>query len=150
MNWVNRGLLKLGERFQTLGGLSIRAVATIWRSVPGAAQLWFATLLPPADIDIVKRPEVGVILARNIQESLRQGVQGAVTEFQLLLSDWRPLLQDVRVPTTIWHGTEDTYVPISMARVVHKGISGSTFHEVKGGGHFMIVDRLKTVLELFA
>lgn len=149
MNWVNRGLLGIGRRFHRLGGLSIGAVATIWRTVPGAAQLWFATLLPPADINIVKRPEVGVVLARNIQEALRQGVRGAITDFELLLTDWRPLLGTVKVPTTIWHGTEDTYVPISMARVVHKGIHGSRFHEVTGGGHFMIVDRLKTVLELF-
>ena len=149
MNWANRSLLRLGSHFKSLGGLSIGAVATVWRSVPGAAELWFASLLPKADIEIVKRPEVGVVLARNIQESLKRGVKGAVSEFQLLVSDWRPLLEEVKVPTTIWHGDEDTYVPISMARIVHQGIAGSRFHEVKGGGHFMIVDRLRTVLELF-
>lgn len=149
MNWANRGLLNLGRRYPWLGRWSVGAVARVWRSVPGAAEAWFGTLLPKADVEIVKRPEVGVILARNIKESLKQGVQGAVSEFQLFLSDWRPLVSAVRVPTTIWHGDADTYVPLSMAKILHRNISESRFNEVKGGGHFMIVDRLRPVLETF-
>jgi pimeloyl-ACP methyl ester carboxylesterase len=117
--------------------------------LPGAAALWFASVLPKADMDIVTRPEVGVILARNIKESLRPGVQGVMTEFSLLLSDWRGLLPMVSAPTSIWHGDEDTYVPISMAEILHKSIPQSRFQQVKGGGHFMIVDTLRPVLEQF-
>ena len=149
MHWVNRGLLKVGQRFSWLGDLSIGAIATLWRTLPGAAQVWFGAVLPKADLEIVHRPEVGVILARNIQESLRPGIRGVVTEFNLLLSDWRGLPPKVAVPTSIWHGDEDTYVPISMAEILHKSIPQSIFQQVKGGGHFMIVDRLRPVLEQF-
>jgi pimeloyl-ACP methyl ester carboxylesterase len=147
MNWANRGLLSLGRRYTWLGRWSVGAVATVWRSIPGAAEAWFGALLPKADIEIVSRPEVGVILARNIKESLKQGVRGAVSEFELFLSDWRPLVSAVQVPTTIWHGDADTYVPLSMAKILHRNISESRFNEVKGGGHFMIIDRLREVLE---
>ena len=149
MHWVNRGLLKTGQRFGTLGRFSIGAIATLWRLVPGAAELWFSSVLPKADMDIVTRPEVGVVLARNIKESLRPGIQGVMTEFTLLLSDWRGLPSKISVPTSIWHGDEDTYVPISMAEILHKSIPHSRFQQVKGGGHFMIVDRLRPVLEQF-
>ena len=149
MHWVNRGLLKIGQRCGALGRFSIGAIATVWRMLPGAAALWFASVLPKADMDIVTRPEVGVVLARNIKESLRPGVQGVMTEFSLLLSDWRGLLPKVSAPTSIWHGDEDTYVPISMAEILHKSIPQSRFQQVKGGGHFMIVDTLRPVLEQF-
>lgn len=149
MNWANRALLTAGRRWTRVGSWSIGAIAHLWRSVPGAAEAWFAGLLPKADIEIVSRPEVGVVLARNIKESLRPGVKGVMTEFELLLSDWRGLLPKVSVPTTIWHGDADTYVPISMAQILHKGIAKSSFEQVKGGGHFMIVDRLRPVLETF-
>jgi pimeloyl-ACP methyl ester carboxylesterase len=149
MNWVNRGLLRLGQRFEWLGRGSVGAIAVLWRTVPGAAQLWFASVLPKADREIVHRPEVGVILARNIQESLRPGTRGVVTEFSLLLSDWRGLPPKVVAPTSIWHGDEDSYVPISMAQILHKSIPHSIFQQVKGGGHFMIIDRLRAVLEQF-
>lgn len=149
MHWVNRGLLKVGQRFSWLGTLSIGTIAALWRTVPGVAELWFGAVLPKSDREIVHRPEVGVILARNIQESLRPGIRGVVTEFNLLLSDWRGLPSRVSVPTSIWHGDEDTYVPISMAEILHKSIPHSRFQQVKGGGHFMIVDRLRAVLEQF-
>ena len=149
MHWVNRALLKVGQRCTGLGRVAIGGIAALWRTVPGAAQLWFSSVLPKADREIVHRPEVGVILARNIQESLRPGIRGVVTEFGLLLSDWRGLPPRVAVPTSIWHGDMDTYVPISMAEILHKSIPNSTFQQVKGGGHFMIVDRLQTVLEQF-
>ena len=149
MHWVNRALLKVGQRFSWLGTLSIGAIAALWRTIPGAAQFWFGAVLPKADLEIVHRPEVGVVLARNIRESLRPGIRGVVTEFNLLLSDWRELPPKVTVPTSIWHGDEDTYVPISMAEILHKSIPQSRFQQVKGGGHFMIVDRLRPVLESF-
>jgi pimeloyl-ACP methyl ester carboxylesterase len=65
----------------------------------------------------------------------------------LLTSDWSALLSRVRVPTTIWHGDADTYVPVTMGEAVHRGIQGSIFHKVVGGGHFMILDTMPEVLE---
>lgn len=149
MNWANRGLLRVGQVCPLVGEYAIGTLAAAWRLIPGVAMLWFASLLPKADISIVSRPEVGVMLARNIKESLRPGVRGVMTEFSLLISDWRGLLPKVTVPTSIWHGDADTYVPISMAQILHKGINGSSFHQVEGGGHFMIVDRLRDVLQVF-
>jgi pimeloyl-ACP methyl ester carboxylesterase len=142
--------LKTGQYFGTLGELVVGAIAVLWRTVPGAAEVWFSSVLPAADRSIVTRSEVGIVLARNIKEALRPGVRGVMTDFSLLLSDWRELPSKVVVPTTIWHGDEDTYVPLSMAKILHKMIPQSRFEQVKGGGHFMIVDRLRPVLELFA
>ncbi len=150
MNFANRALIWAGRRSPTFGRVSIGAISALWRAVPATVGVWFHALLPKPDIEIVSRPEVAVILARNMHEALRQGTRGAVTEFMLLISDWSPLLGRVRVPTSIWHGDRDTYVPIGMASILSKGIAGSTFHSVEGGGHFMIVDRLEPILAGFS
>ena len=147
MNRVNRGLLSLGRRLPWLGQGILWMVATLWRVFPRIVMLWFGVLLPKVDRQVVARREVGVILTRNIREALSQGVRGAVSEFMLLTSDWSALLSRVRVPTTIWHGDADTYVPVTMGEVVHRGIQGSIFHKVVGGGHFMILDTMPEVLE---
>ena len=149
MNIANTALIRLGQRYKKLGRLSIGSIATIWRLMPGSVALWFGALLPKPDIEIVSRPEVSVVLARNMRESLRQGIRGAVTEFMLLISDWSPLLGRVTVPTSIWHGDKDTYVPLSMAIILANSIKDSNFHTVVGGGHFMIVDRLTPILTDF-
>lgn len=149
MNTANRLLIRIGQRSQMFGKLSITSIAAIWRAIPATVSLWFGALLPKSDIDIVRRPEVSVVLARNMQEALRQGIRGAVSDYMLLLSDWSDLLNRVTVQTSIWHGEADTYVPIAMAEILAKSIQGSSFQTVEGGGHFMIVDRLEPILQSF-
>jgi pimeloyl-ACP methyl ester carboxylesterase len=147
MNPVNRAVFSLVARCPRLGSCLVWVIAQIWRTFPKIVPVWFGTLLPKADLEIVKRREVGIVLARNILEALSQGVRGAVSEFKLLTSDWSDLLPQVRVPTTIWHGDADTYVPLVMGESIHQAISGSIFHKVVGGGHFMILDTMSEILE---
>jgi pimeloyl-ACP methyl ester carboxylesterase len=150
MNWANALFIATATRCRWLGCGAVGVVAALWRTFPFVANLWFGALLPRVDLEIVERREVGVLLARNIQESLRQGVRGAISDFAILTSDWMPFVLQLRVPTTIWHGDADTYVPISMANVLHQRVPHSVFHKVKGGGHFMIVDRLDAILHSLA
>jgi pimeloyl-ACP methyl ester carboxylesterase len=147
MNPANKAFLRLARRVPWLAKGCVWGLAHIWRAFPGAVALWFGALLPAVDRQIVTRRDVGVVLAKNIKEALCQGVRGTVSEFMLLASDWSHLLSRVSVPTSIWHGDADTYVPISMGEMLHRGIQGSTFHKVEDGGHFMILDTMGPVLE---
>jgi pimeloyl-ACP methyl ester carboxylesterase len=149
MNLVNQALLVLGRQLPWLGKWVVSSVAHLWRAYPRLVMLWFGVLLPNVDRQVVSRRDVGVILAKNIREALAQGVRGTVSEFMLLASDWSGLLAKVKVPTTIWHGDADTYVPLVMGERLHRGIEGSTFHKVVGGGHFMILDTIGTILDRY-
>lgn len=147
MNPVNRAFLSLGRRLPWLGEKVVWSVAQLWRVFPRLVMVWFGLLLPAVDRQVVSRRDVGVILAKNIREAFSQGVRGTVDEFMLLASDWSALLPQVQVPTTIWHGDADTYVPLAMGESLHRGIAGSAFYKVKGGGHFMILDTMAEILE---
>jgi pimeloyl-ACP methyl ester carboxylesterase len=147
MNLANRAFLHLGITVPALARGGVWALGQVWRTFPRAVAVWFGALLPGVDRKIVTRKEVATILARNIKEALSQGVQGTVSEFALLASDWSHLLQKVTVPTRIWHGTADTYVPFCMGEALHRRIVGSTINKVMGGGHFMILDTIDQVLD---
>lgn len=147
MNPVNASIIRLGMASRWVAKGAIALLATMWRTAPITAKLWFAALLPRADLGIVQRRDIGLIMAKNLNEALRQGVRGTVTDFEMLLSDWSSFATQVRAPTAIWHGEADTYVPIAMARNLHERIPHSIFHQVEGGGHFMIVDRLPSILD---
>lgn len=150
MNLANKVLLKLGRTAPVLGRGTIATIATLWRSSPIAAQLWFRALLPEPDLRICRRPEVSKIMSLAIREGLKQGTRGAITDFELLISDWRHLPGRIRVPSYVWHGDADTYVPIRMGEALAANIPGATFRKVEGGGHFMIVDTLREILTTIA
>ncbi len=150
MNPVNRTLLHLGRKLPWVGRGCVWGIAQLWRVFPGIIPAWLAVVLPAVDRAVIRRREVGIILGRAIKEAFCQGVRGVVTEFMLLTSDWRGLLARVRVPTTVWHGDADSYVPIGMGEALHQGIQGSAFRKVKGGGHFMILDTISEVLKSVA
>jgi pimeloyl-ACP methyl ester carboxylesterase len=150
MNAANKALLILGRRVPWVAQGCVWGIAQLWRVFPRLVAVWFGLLLPAVDRRIVQRREVGIILAKNIKEALSQGVRGAVTEFMLLASDWSRLLPLVRVPTTVWHGDADSYVPLGMGEALHRGIPGSAFRKVVGGGHFMILDTIGEVLDSVA
>ncbi len=150
MNLANKVLLRLGRAAPGLGRGTIAAIATLWRSNPIVAQLWFRALLPEPDLRICRRPEVTKIMSLAIREGLKQGSRGIVTDFELLISDWRHLLGRVQTPSYVWHGDADTYVPLGMGEALAENIPGCIFRKVKGGGHFMIVDTLRDILTTIA
>jgi pimeloyl-ACP methyl ester carboxylesterase len=145
MNPVNRLLLTLGHYAPWLGGVAIGVLVSLWRVFPRLIALWFGLLLPRADFKVLLQREFRVIFMRNILEALSHGSAGPVAEFKLLASDWSYLLEKVSVPTTIWHGDSDTYVPLTMGRRVHSGIKGSELKVVPNAGHFMVVGMLDRV-----
>jgi pimeloyl-ACP methyl ester carboxylesterase len=48
---------------------------------------------------------------------------------------WRDRLKDIRVPTLIFHGSDDAIVPIDHARAMAREIPGARLMEVPGMGH---------------
>ncbi len=52
--------------------------------------------------------------------------------------DVRRVLPAVRVPTLIMHGTDDTVVPVAVARYMAERISGSVLKEIPRAGHLAV------------
>jgi pimeloyl-ACP methyl ester carboxylesterase/class 3 adenylate cyclase len=52
--------------------------------------------------------------------------------------DVRQVLPAVRVPTLVLHGTEDSVVPVDVARYVAARIPGATLEEIPGAGHLAL------------
>lgn len=145
-NFANRAIMKMARKRPNLAKTTVRTLAHLWRSVPWMVELWFGVLLPKQDKEIVSNKFVGGTLAKSISQAFEQGIDGVVKEFELLAAPWEGELEKVKVPVHIWHGTEDTYVPFSMGRILHERIVGSTFHEIPQGGHFMVIPLIREIL----
>lgn len=78
---------------------------------------------------------------RAIQlEAFRQGSRGAAYESFLQFRPWGFDLAEVAVPTHIWLGDRDSFVPRAMGEYLQRAIPHVDLHWAHGKGHFNIED----------
>lgn len=73
-------------------------------------------------------------------EAFRQGSRGGAYESYLEYRPWEFDIADVTVPTHIWLGDCDSFVPRAMGHYFERTIPGVDFHWAAGKGHFGIED----------
>lgn len=59
--------------------------------------------------------------------------------------DSRPFLKDIRCPTQVIVGAQDTLTPIEIAREIASGIAGSRFNIIESCGHLSSLERPEEV-----
>jgi pimeloyl-ACP methyl ester carboxylesterase len=95
--------------------------------------------MAPQDRAVLEANPDGIpMLLDAIAGGYAQGAKAAVQEYRLFATPWEFRLEDITVPTHIWHGTEDNNVPIAVARHIATLIPHVTTHYIEGGGHAAI------------
>lgn len=101
----------------------------------------------PRDQETIKDPVNWPIFVVMTRGSFLQGSQGASWEANLIGSDWGFELGQLyfvgeeAIPLTLWHGTEDSNCPVSMAKKAKEMIPGSVLHLRDGDGHVNFILR---------
>jgi pimeloyl-ACP methyl ester carboxylesterase len=88
------------------------------------------TLLEGLDVDERRR-----FITTPLIEALHQGASGAVEDMRLLRAPWGFGVQDIRVPVHLWHGEEDTVIPVAMGGWLAAMIPDVEAHILPGEGH---------------
>lgn len=100
-----------------------------------------------ADRAAIAQDEVRQTLLDTMRESVRQGARPAIEELRRYVEPWPFDLGDVRVPVRLWHGTDDTVVPLSHAHTIAAGLPASRLSVVDGEGHISLpARRTQTIL----
>jgi pimeloyl-ACP methyl ester carboxylesterase len=95
------------------------------------------TLLPAVDRSVLTG-EYAADLAANFAEGLRPGVDGWVDDGLAFVRSWGFAVADIAVPTFIWHGSEDLFVPFAHGEWLADNVPGATAHLVTGQGHLSL------------
>jgi pimeloyl-ACP methyl ester carboxylesterase len=106
-----------------------------------------AAHLAPDDRRTLARPDVRAMLARDLAESVRQGVDALIMDLRLEARPWQLPLEAIRAPVALWHGEADRIVPASATRHLVAAIPGARAEVLPGHGHFMIFDCWAGVLD---
>ena len=78
---------------------------------------------------------------RAIQrEAFRQGGRGGAYELSMAYRPWQFGVEQIAVPTHIWQGDSDSFIPRAMTEYLEHAIPGVDLHWTRGKGHFCIED----------
>jgi pimeloyl-ACP methyl ester carboxylesterase len=125
-------------------------LALRWRGDPRRdPERFFASYTrhnPPADQALLARPEVRAMFLASYAEATRQGLGAFAWELQLIARPWGFRLEDLRVPTTIWHGADDPLTPVGMARALARAIPGAALHVLPGEGHLFFLSHWREIV----
>ena len=95
--------------------------------------------LPPADRGMLT-PETMAALAHVWREGFGRGIMGALSDAQIYAADWGFDPADIRVPTSLWHGSEDSLIPAA-ALAPYRAIPGIRWHVLPDEGHYSLALR---------
>jgi pimeloyl-ACP methyl ester carboxylesterase len=151
MNPFARFSFALALRAPRLSRLLNRALAPALRDSPRWMLRLLSSRLPPADRKVLTDAGTFAIFADAFREGFRQGGRGAALDLTLLARPWEAALESIRVPFYLWHGEQDTTVPVEMGRWLARSVPGCRASFFPEDGHFSLpVNRIDGMLEVLA
>ena len=107
----------------------------------------FMSRLSPVDAAALQRDEVWNRRLADLREAFRNGPSGASWDLVLSARPWGFQLEEIQVPTSLWHGELDTTIPVALARAMARAIPNCQATFVPGEGHLSLF--LKHEEEIF-
>ena len=107
---------------------------------------WSASQRPPADTALLANPEIREVCLHAGMEAFRQGMRAHAWETRLVVRPWGFRLDEITIPVSLWHGTADREVSITMGRYVASQIPGCHAEFCDGEGHLLLFPHWQEIL----
>jgi pimeloyl-ACP methyl ester carboxylesterase len=94
--------------------------------------------LPESDRQAMTDPGLRERMMAAASEAFRQGVRGAVHEAHICAKPWGFDPAAIQPPVYLWHGDQDTNVPVAMAQHLADRIPDNSLTIYPGEGHLIV------------
>ncbi len=101
---------------------------------------------PAADRRWMSIRSVKTGAANTLREAFRHGAHGYVHDLKMLAGPWGFDPGAVRVPVQLWHGDEDTVIPLHHSRYLASVMPGATLRICHGEAHMLMWSHLTEIL----
>ena len=122
-----------------IGSLAMKAVARVMRRNPDRALTKMFEELPKSDKEAFNHPDVRQQYIDTILEAFRSGTRGVALDYALNMKPWGFRLEDISMEVYLWHGEDDTVVPLAMGRYLAQAIPNCQAMFIPGEGHFSLL-----------
>ena len=101
---------------------------------------------PASDLRWLSMGSVRSGEVRNLQEAFRQGGWGYARDLRLLARPWGFPPELIQVPVELWHGDQDTVIPMSSSQYLASAIPGATLRICPGEAHMLLWNHVTEIL----
>jgi pimeloyl-ACP methyl ester carboxylesterase len=138
--------LGIVRRAPWLARLALEPAARILRVKPVAAKKLLPVSMPTVDKEAFARSDIQAIDQQDLAEAYRNGGQALSWELVLLTRPWDFRLADIHIKIHLWHGEQDTTVPITLARYVAHTLPNCEPHFYPDEGHTLVYHYWREIL----
>ncbi|KJK57907.1 alpha/beta fold hydrolase [Saccharothrix sp. ST-888] len=92
--------------------------------------------LPPTDRTVVTDAGIRRMLLNTYREAFRYGAYGWIDDALAFISHWGFKVEDIGVPTRLWHGADDQFSPVGHSQWLADHIPGAELYLEPGAAHF--------------
>ena len=104
---------------------------------PEQALEGFVSRLAEPDRRLMEDPEVRRLVLEDVTEAVHSGSEGFFEERMAgYVLEWGFELADVEVPVTVFHGSEDNWIPVDVGREMARRLPDGKLREIDGIAHF--------------
>ena len=101
---------------------------------------------PPADQEIMDRPEIRELCITTEVEAFRPGIKGMAWDVRLITRPWGFRLEEIKIPVQLWHGTADNVTSVRMAEYMAGKIPNSRLIVCPDEGHMLLIPHWEEIL----
>lgn len=124
----------------------VQAMAAAASAPDGDVVELLRAMLPPVDQAVMSGDFADYVLGAA-EHSLRQGIVGWRDDDLSVDRPWGFAVEEIVVPTRIWHGREDRTVPVAHGEWLAAHVPDARAHLLEHEGHLSLVARLDRVLD---
>jgi pimeloyl-ACP methyl ester carboxylesterase len=148
MNRVNRLIFTFSRRAPQALRLLVAPHAYLMKHQPAKVVERSAgdRNLPEADREAMTSPRLREFMITAGPEAFRQGIRGVVHEAHICAQPWGFDPAAIKPPVFIWHGDQDTNVPVAMAQHLAARIPDSRLTIYRGEGHLIVPNHWPEIL----
>jgi pimeloyl-ACP methyl ester carboxylesterase len=144
---TDRELTRLSVRAPALARAVLVWSARVARVAPRVATRFAAFDMSPSDRRLLQRFESPAAALALFTLAVQRNAAGVVDDYAALARRWGFDVEDIRVPLTCWHGTDDRAVPFKHSEELVARVRGARLHTFHGEGHLAIVEHVGEILD---
>lgn len=144
---VYQGMLAIHDSAPWLLKSALLPVTRAARIPPPRPLLWLLlrTLGPRDRLALMDRARFRLYFP-GFANAMRSGVRGIWEDGDPYSSPWGFAVEEIRVPVSVWHGTQDRNFHHTRAEALAASIPGASFHRVEEGHYSILPMRMEEIL----